>query len=153
MTSRMRSLLPVSIALTAILFSSRAPAQCLVNPDSIRPIFSSSGTVAGFVFPKRDAQKYEQMNNVLLPQLTQALDGLKQENDLLTRKAQLQDTVVGLLQKNESDLKNVVGKLDSALDKQETIIGIQRSQIKAANREKWLWRGVAGIAVAAVILK
>ncbi|HEX6558958.1 MAG TPA: hypothetical protein VF021_05830 [Longimicrobiales bacterium] len=93
------------------------------------------------------------MNNVLLPQLTQALDGLKQENDLLTRKAQLQDTVVGLLQKNESDLKNVVGKLDSALDKQETIIGIQRSQIKAANREKWLWRGVAGIAVAAVILK
>jgi hypothetical protein len=132
---------------------SKAQAQCLVNPDSIKPIVNRDGAVIAFVFPKRDAQKYEHYSNVLVPSLRSALQGLEQENVLLTRKAQLQDTVVGLLQKNEGDLKNVVGKLDTALDKQETIIRVQQTQLKAANREKWVWRGLAGVAVTALILK
>lgn len=153
MTRRTLSWWLVSIALTAIPLCSKAQAQCLVRPDSIIPIVNREGAVTGFVFPKLDAQKYEHYTNVLVPELRTALDGLRQENELLSRKAQLQDTVVTLLQQNEGDLKTVVNKLDTALDKQETIIGIQKSQLKAANREKWLWRGVAGVAVAALVLK
>ena len=153
MTSRTLSCWLVSIALTAIPLCSKAQAQCLVRPDSITPIVSRDGVVTGFVFPKVDAQKYEHYTNVLVPELRTALEGLRQENELLTRKATLQDTIASMLQKNEDDLKTVVGKLDTALDKQETIIGIQKSQLKAANREKWLWRGVAGVAVAALVLK
>ena len=105
------------------------------------------------MFPKRDAQRYEHYSNTLLPDLSRALTGLQQENALLQNRAQLQDTVVNLLQRNENDLKDVVGRLDRVLDKQETIIDIQRSRLKSANREKWLWRGVATLAVVAAVLK
>ena len=131
---------------------SRLQAQCLVNPDSIKPILNR-GVVVGYIFPKFDAQRYEQLVNELVPTLEAALTGAKQENELLTKKADLQTNVVQLLQTNETQLKSVVTKLETALDKQETIITIQQGQIRAANREKWLWRGLAGVAVAAVILK
>lgn len=136
-----------------LAFSSRLAAQCLVRADSIRPIFDAGGKVAGFVFPKLDAQKYAQLTNERVPALNKVVDGLKAENELLARRAQLQDTVVSMLQRNEHDLKSVGDKLNDALEKQSLAIDIQKSQLKAANREKWMWRGVAFASIAGLILK